>query len=132
MKSFLYQPNYAVLRGEDRPPIIDEHHASALRHYNKAIKAVTSRVPQGSASPALLLFTCILFMCIEVVRDDIFAAMVLRQKRDALLGQFSACPKDLFLTVNPFFTRLSVLSAHYAAFPLRIRDNELTAALPDD
>ncbi|KAF7195907.1 hypothetical protein HII31_02787 [Pseudocercospora fuligena] len=133
MKTFLGQPNYTVLRGEDRPPV-DEYHASALRHYNKAIKGVTSAVSDGSASPALLLLTCILFMCIEVIRDDIFAAMALLQKGDALLSQFSTCPKgmpsDLFLTVKTIFGRLSVLSAQ-CAVPIGLEKYALMAEIPN-
>lgn len=59
-----------------RPPI-DQHHASALMHYNRAMRRFKERMNEGTATPLLALLTCALFICTEVIRDNVFGGLVL-------------------------------------------------------
>lgn len=57
------------------PPELDEHHAHALKLYGRAIQLLTTRINDGDASPATALLSCVLFICVETIRDNILAAM---------------------------------------------------------
>jgi hypothetical protein len=43
----------------------------------------------GSASPALALVSCILFVCVETIRDHVHAAMALYERGIEMLNQYS-------------------------------------------
>jgi hypothetical protein len=74
--------------GEDNAPV-DAHHLKALQFYNRAIRGFKQRVNGGSASPALALVSCILFVCVETIRDHVHAAMALYQRGIEMLNQYS-------------------------------------------
>ena len=58
-----------------RPP--DEYHIRALQIYNRAMRGFQLRVEDGKATLLLALLSCLLFICIELIRDDIFLALSL-------------------------------------------------------
>ena len=68
---------------------IDVNHAKALKFYNRAIKGYRQQMNDGSASPVLALVSCILFTCVETIRDHVEDAMTLFQHGVEMLNQYS-------------------------------------------
>jgi hypothetical protein len=120
MKTFLTN-NEHYPTSQDHPGIssvarIDEHHASALRHYNRSMKTLRDQVAAGKASTLLALLSCLLFTCIEVIRDNVFSALALLTNGIQLLNQINACPgtdHELFRTIKQTFVRMSLTSAAF-------------------
>ena len=85
------EPSRSTLkRLADKSTYLCRSHASALRLYNRAIRAFQQNMKDGKATPALALVSCALFFCIEVIRDDVFAALALLTKGAGLLRQFAS------------------------------------------
>lgn len=107
MRSFLDRPN---LRSAG---YVDEHHARALRYYNRSISALRGH----QLSPSLALLSCVLFIAVELIRDNVFAALSLLHRGAQLLRQMPICPTGmdggLFLTIKLMMSRLGVLAAVY-------------------
>lgn len=96
MKSFLTGNEHYPTPAE-HPAIssglrIDERHASALRYYNRSMKLLRYQVEANRASPLLALVSCMLFICIEVIRDDVFSALALIGNGMKLLNQIDSEP----------------------------------------
>jgi hypothetical protein len=107
----------ALHSGEHNLPL-DVHHADALRAYNRAIDQFRQKMADGHATPLLALISCVLFICIEVIRDDVFAALALFSKGSDLLKRFSdssftSDEQELLLTIKLMFARLGVLAAAF-------------------
>jgi hypothetical protein len=66
---------------------VDANHAKALKLYNRAIRGFRKRMNDGSTPTTLALVTCILFVCIETIRDHIQPAMFLYQNGIEMLNQ---------------------------------------------
>ncbi|TKA78274.1 hypothetical protein B0A55_04739 [Friedmanniomyces simplex] len=97
-------------------PALDVHHAKALVAYNRAIDAVRKKMETGTATPLLALLSCTLCFCIEVIRDNVFAALALFSKGSDMLGQFAATKfvgqeRHLVETIKLMFGRIGVLAA---------------------
>ncbi|KAK3626608.1 hypothetical protein LTR56_019674 [Elasticomyces elasticus] len=97
---------------------IDGNHARALVAYNRAIEAIRTQLKTGTATPLIALLSCTLFFCIEVIRDDIFAALALFSKGRSLLHQFakvefSPQEQSLVDTIRAMFGRIGVLAASF-------------------
>lgn len=96
-------------------PNIDEHHAKALKHYNRAIRKFDQKMSEGTASPLLALVSCALFICVEIIRDNVFGGVSLFITGCSLTRQFSTCPDgmchELYNAIRQMFARLSVLAA---------------------
>ena len=100
----------------DVPPPPDKYHASALQKYNQAIKQFKERMEHGSAAPHLVLTSCALFFCIEVIRDNVFAALSLVNNGMKLLKNYEPVfldsqQADLFRMFKLMFSRLGVTAA---------------------
>ncbi|KAK3068447.1 hypothetical protein LTR53_013972, partial [Teratosphaeriaceae sp. CCFEE 6253] len=99
-------------------PRLDPHHAKALVAYNRAIEAVRRRMLAGTATPLLALLSCTLFFCVEVIRDDVFAALALFSKGSGLLKQFERLrfvgqEMRIVETLRGMFGRIGVLAATF-------------------
>ena len=99
----------------DLPPP-DEFHANALRLYNRAIRGFQQRMKEGQVTPLLALLSCALFSCIEVIRDDVFAALSLFERGNEMLNQYAstiAKQKDQapYTLIKLLFARLGVIAA---------------------
>ena len=53
----------------------DEHLARALQLYNRSIQRLIARMNHGKGSPVVALLSCVLFICIDKIRDNVLAAM---------------------------------------------------------
>ena len=67
---------------------LDGFHKNALEHYNDAIRALRRKILEGKVTPYLALLSCSLFLCIELIRDDVFAARELHRMGAGLLQQY--------------------------------------------
>lgn len=100
------------------PPPLDQHHATALKAYNRAIQGFRRKVDAGRATPSLALLSCMLFVCIEIIRDDVFSALALLTKATELLKRFGDIKlvgqeRQLYAAMELNFTRLGVLAAAF-------------------
>lgn len=68
---------------------IDANHERALTFYNRAIKGFKQHMNDGTASPTLALVSCILFVCVETIRDNVNDAMHLYARGIGMLNQYS-------------------------------------------
>lgn len=98
------------------PPPPDKFHSSALWQYNRAMRRLRERIETGTANAQLALVSCVLFFCIEVIRDNVFAAFGLVKRGVLLLRQFeSTTPEeshaDLFKLIKLIFSRMGVTAA---------------------
>lgn len=112
-------------------PLIDQHHMSALHLYTRAIHGVKQRFEHGNTTPMLALLSCILFICIEVIRDNVFSALALFKKGNALLQSYSrpeqgtAGTNHLFTVIELMFSRLGVLAVMFG----QLRPQEVSPAM---
>ncbi|RMY64056.1 hypothetical protein D0863_10094 [Hortaea werneckii] len=100
------------------PITINEHRAYALKSYNKAMQAFRVRVEAGKASPALVLLSSVLFICIELIQDDIFNTSALLMRTAGLMREFEGArmtmeEAQLFANIKLMFSRLGVLAASF-------------------
>ena len=95
----------------------------ALSSYNKAIKYLTRQMQQAD-SDLIALLTCVLFICVEFLQDNITQALTLVHQGCAIIQAQETTPEGKSIDripesqqilvdhqVMPMFTRLSVLSA---------------------
>lgn len=95
----------------------------ALSSYNKAIRSLTRQMHQSS-SDLIPLLTCILFICVEFLQDNISQALTLVHQGCAILraqertleenhDDHKSQSQQIMIDhqVMPMFTRLTVLSA---------------------
>ncbi|GAB1730391.1 hypothetical protein NU195Hw_g1603t1 [Hortaea werneckii] len=100
------------------PTTINEHRAYALKSYNQAMQTFRERVEAGKASPALVLLSSVLFVCIELIQDDIFNTSALLMRTAGLMREFqgarmTAEEAQLFANIKLIFSRLGVLAASF-------------------
>ncbi|KAK5175893.1 uncharacterized protein LTR77_001033 [Saxophila tyrrhenica] len=67
---------------------LDVFHVDALVHYNKAIRTFKVRLAEGKVTPSLALLSCLLFLCTEMIRDNVFAALELHTRGADMLQQY--------------------------------------------
>ena len=84
----LVKRSRSAMPGGDNAPL-DAYHGKALKFYNRAIRGFKQHVNDGSATPALALVSCILFVCVETIRDHVHAAMGLYERGIEMLNQYS-------------------------------------------
>ncbi|KAJ9298315.1 transcriptional regulator family: Fungal Specific TF [Paecilomyces variotii] len=105
-----------------KPPVTDPNHRLALSWYSRALSNVRSQLQKrGDMDPAVALLSCVLFICIEFLQENIIEALQLYQQRLQLISSFSPAmisalweTKTLFTDVIvPLFYRLGTLSIFY-------------------
>lgn len=112
------QQGDALASRHDTPQPLDAHHASALKAYNRAIVDFRQKLNNGKASLLLALISCLLFICIEVIRDDIYQALALFTHGGNLLSQvpnhsFTKQERSLIDTISSMFGRMGVPMAAF-------------------
>jgi hypothetical protein len=119
MKSCLTGEDCDYPTPRDHPALsgnpIDKFHAQALRHYNRSIRTLRAVADPANVSSSVALLSCALFTCIEVLRDDVFAALALLENGVMLVKRFSICSGDLdddvLSTVKGMFSRMGLVTA---------------------
>lgn len=116
--------DHPVFAGESGKSI-DSHHSLALQHFNRSIQRLREQIASDDVSPTLAIVSCLLYIAIETMRDNIFAARALLTHGANMLKAFSTRPshlmKDLLVCFRPRIVRLAVLAATYGYLePLNI------------
>ncbi|RSL56225.1 hypothetical protein CEP54_008958 [Fusarium duplospermum] len=75
----------------------------AIGHYNAAIQKI-----KASGDEQLILLLCILFICIEYLQGDIYAALE-HCRHDIIVLDNSSCPEWAHKYLVPIFRRLSII-----------------------
>lgn len=109
------------------PPTIGSHHSHALRLYNRAIQRFTVQMQQGKATSIAALLSCVLFICIETIRDNVFGAMGLFVQGTNMLKQMdrtkmTSDEESMLALIEHMFQRMAVqatLYGHPSAAKLR-------------
>ena len=81
-----------------------------------AIRQFKDRVARGLATPSLVLTTCLLFYCIETIRDNVFAALALVKHGVGMLEHYTSTETGqqqlgLFKMMRLMFSRIGVTAA---------------------
>lgn len=102
----------------EAPTPLDGHHLHALKLYNRAIRSLSAQIAEGKASQAVALLSCVLFICIETIRDDVFAAMTLFTQGINMLKRIErkkSTSKDtsMLVLVEYIFERMAVQAVLY-------------------
>lgn len=103
----------------------DSHHVLALQHYNRSMEKLRGQIASDDVSPTLAIVSCLLYIAIETIRDNIFAAGALLTHGAKMIRAFSVrslhLSKDLLQCFRPTVVRLGVLAATYGYLePLNI------------
>lgn len=105
-----------------KPPVIDPHHRLALIWYSRALSNVRNQLDKRSdTDPAVALLSCVLFICVEFLQENIFEALQLYQQGLQLISSLNSAiistsleTESLFRDVIvPLFFRLGILSIFY-------------------
>lgn len=104
--------------GRSTADLITHDHARALRQYNRSISAFKQQTEAGRGDVLQALLSCVLFICIEVIRDDVPATMALITRGGELLKQastqsFTGEECALYDALRLKFERLSILAATF-------------------
>lgn len=125
MKSFLITPSGGdYTTPQDHPNLtsragghIDMQYARALRYYNRSMSMLRDEATSGRTSPTIALLSCVIFIAVELIRDNVFAALALLNRGARLVRQLSICPsgtdEGLFTSIKLVMSRLGVLAAVY-------------------
>lgn len=104
--------------GFEGPRTLDAHHTHALQLYNRAIKRLNARMDEGKATHTVALLSCVLFICIETIRDDVFAAMSLftqgtKMLKHARRSTLTFDEEGMLTLVEHIFQRMAVQAVLY-------------------
>lgn len=71
------RPEAYTKSGNDFEPTItlDNRGVLAIKHYNRAIRGLMEKVASGRATLLVAVLSCVLFICVEFLRDNVFAAL---------------------------------------------------------
>ncbi len=73
-----------LLPGRQKSAVTDTHHRRALRWYSRSLHGLQERMREGSLSASVLVVTCILYACVELLQDNIDESVALYWKALAM------------------------------------------------
>ena len=71
---------------DKKGPIMDEEHRRALGWYSKSISGLQTRIKQATTLSPTAVISCILYICIESLQDNIVEAIALYERAIAMMG----------------------------------------------
>lgn len=94
---------------------VDQHHALALRYYNRSIATLKQRLAGGDVSPTLVLLSSMLYIAIEMVRDNVFVALGLFSQSISLVPKAIEHGRHDSLTavLRIMLSRIAVIAATF-------------------
>lgn len=110
------------LQAKKKMPVSDVNHRMALHWYSRALSNMRNQLPQGE--PVVTLCSCILFICIEIMQDNMEAALQLVEKGAQIISKLeilnasqngvagAALLQDIIV---PLFARQAALSTLFGA-----------------
>ncbi|EXJ55882.1 hypothetical protein A1O7_08813 [Cladophialophora yegresii CBS 114405] len=78
-----------LLPGPKASALADDNHRLAVKWYSKSLRGLQKRMTHGSMSPGMLMVTCLLYISIECLQDNLDAAMVLYYRALAINGMLA-------------------------------------------
>lgn len=81
--------------GYNDAALLSHQHELAVKHYNRAIARLIENVATGRATLLVALLSCVLFICVEILRDNVFAALNLFTKGYQILRYVCSSIKDV-------------------------------------
>lgn len=102
---------YRGLKGgpniSQRPPVTHQNHRLALLWYNRSLSKLRVRLEQGQGDPSVALISCILYICIELLQDNVTEVLQLYHHGINLI---SNCSQALLeSSISPIFYNFSSL-----------------------
>jgi hypothetical protein len=100
-------------------PVVGPHHHQALKWYNKAISHFKIHIQQKPHDSSLALLSCILFICMEFLQDNISNALALLGQGFKLLSSTPAATEKvkshhaIHDIAAPFLARHAVLASTF-------------------
>lgn len=99
-------------------PVPDEYLAYALKLYNRSIQSLTAEMNQGKASHTVALLSCLLFICIETIRDNVLATMGLFMQGTNMLkhidrSRLTSDEETMLKVMERTFQRMAVQAVLY-------------------
>jgi len=113
LSSLFEHPQYSdepvVLKDEQYPkvPVDDPYHRQALLWYNRSLSNLRIQIEQGTVGASVALVSCILYICIELLQDNVTEALALFQRGLDLLSGNNL--KLLEPSISPFFYNLNAI-----------------------
>ncbi|GAD97737.1 C6 finger domain protein [Paecilomyces variotii No. 5] len=114
--------NTAPVAPAVKPPVIDPNHRLALTWYSRALSNVRNQLDKRSdIDPAVALLSCVLFICVEILQENILEALQLYQQGLQLICSLNSAinsslrETEILFTgiIVPLFYRLGILSIFY-------------------
>jgi Fungal specific transcription factor domain len=93
ISSLFEHPQYSAAPPSEcryKPAVTDPHHRQALEWYNRSMSHFRNGMQQGSRTPSSALLSCILFICIELLQDNVAEAVALYKKGVMVLSSWSS------------------------------------------
>lgn len=94
-------PNYSPKR-----PVKDRNHLQALLWYNRSLSKLRCKIDQRTTDASVALISCILYICIELLQDNVTEVLQLYHRGVNLL---SSNPTQLEASIEPLFYNFSAL-----------------------
>jgi hypothetical protein len=95
-------PNYSPKR-----PVKDRNHLQALLWYNRSLSKLRCKIDQGTTDASVALISCILYICIELLQDNVTEVLQLYHRGVKLLSNSN--PTQLEASIEPLFYNFSAL-----------------------
>ena len=95
-----YSRSYRV-PGSKTAPVINEEHRRAMTWYGKSIANLRRRLKQATARSATALISCILYICIEILQDNVAEAVALYQRAVAMMGTMEEQESAVWASAKP-------------------------------
>jgi hypothetical protein len=111
-------------------PVLDANHRLALHWYSRALANMSNQLPHKKIEPVVTLCSCILFICIELMQDNIEASLQLLEKGAQIISKLellNASQKSVAGTallqdiIVPLYFRQAASSTLFGTNPAAVR-----------
>ncbi|KAK5061418.1 hypothetical protein LTR84_007961 [Exophiala bonariae] len=88
LSRLMQHPQYSrryTLPERTKPPVVDAEHRRALTWYGRSMTGLRHRMQQTTTPSATDIISCILYICIECLQDNISEAVALYQRAVAMM-----------------------------------------------
>lgn len=88
-----YVYDMSIVSKYEKPPINHPDHIRALKWYNKSLTTLRQRLTSGQVSSTIARVSCVVYICIECLQNNIHEAVTLHQQAMALAQAAKSQPK---------------------------------------
>lgn len=89
LSCLIQHPQYSqasTIPGSKKAPIANEEHRRALMWYNKSIAGLRKLMQQATSHSATAIISCILYICIECLQNNVIEAVALFRQAVVMMG----------------------------------------------